>query len=105
VLIEAKAHIDEMVTDASSASPQSLEMILRSIAETKNHIQARERSRWDAAFYQYVNCWAHLYHLRGLNNVDAYLVFVYFTDAPKVPFAASVPEWKAAIRVVKAALG
>lgn len=105
VLIEAKAHIDEMVTDPSSASPQSLDMILRAIAETKNYVQARKRSRWDAAFYQYVNRWAHLYHLRVLNKLNAYLVFVYFTDAPDVPLAASVPEWKAAIRVVKAALG
>jgi|SRR5882724_124436 len=105
VLIEAKAHIDEMVTDPSSASPRSLDMILRSIAETKGYIQAREKSRWDAAFYQYVNRWAHLYHLRVLNKVDAYLVFIYFTDAPDVPLPATVPEWKAAIRVLKAALG
>ena len=40
-----------------------------------------------------------------MNNVDAYLVFVNFTDAPDVPVPASAVEWKAAIRVVKAALG
>jgi hypothetical protein len=45
VLIEAKAHIDEIVTDPSSASPHSLDMILRAIAETKKYVRARERSR------------------------------------------------------------
>lgn len=83
--MEAKAHSDEMVTDPSGASAEPLKQIHRAIAETKEHVRARETCRWDAAFYQYVNRRAHLYHLRVLNNFDAYLAFVYFTDAPDVP--------------------
>jgi hypothetical protein len=105
ILIEAKAHIDEMVTDPSAASPEPLKRILESISDTKNYLHARETCRWDGAFYQYVNRWAHLYYLRVLNSVDAYLVFIYFTEAPDVPVTATESEWKAAIRVVKTALG
>ena len=38
----------------------------------------RSTCDWSGTFYQYANRLAHLYLLHELNDVDAWLVFVYF---------------------------
>lgn len=48
----------------------------------------------DRNLYQYANRLAHLYHLRHLNGLWAYLVFLYFcgdadTEGPAIP-----DEWR-----------
>ncbi len=55
-------------------------------------------------FYQYSNRLAHLYLLRKLNTIPAYLVFVYFThDYTHVPTTRD--EWKGALQLMYAILG
>ncbi len=105
VMVEAKAYIEEMVTPPSQASEASLAKIQAALAETKEFVHGSKDSNWSASFYQYANRLAHLYLLRQLNGIDAYLVFIYFTNAPDVTEPSSEEEWKAALRVMHRVLG
>src|SRR6202008_4174355 len=60
---------------------------------------------WSGRLYQYANRYAHLYFLREICKVDAYLIFVYVTGDQDVAGPATVDEWKAAITVAKSILG
>lgn len=105
VLLEAKAHIDESVDFRSKASGASITKIGRALALAKKAFAASEDSPWEAPFYQYANRLAHLHFLCGLNGVDAYLLFLYFADAPDVPVPCSAEQWKGAIRLTQKCLG
>ena len=56
ILVEAKAHVDEMLSPPSQASPNSLTKIKKALNQTKR-------------FYQHANRLAFLYFLRELNGV------------------------------------
>lgn len=60
---------------------------------------------WEGTFYQYTNRLAHLYLLRELNGLDAYLVFLYFVNALQMNGSQSIREWQAATKVLKAPIG
>jgi hypothetical protein len=105
ILVEAKAHIEEAVSDRSKASSRSLVQINHSLAEAKRAFNAREDASWESPFYQYANRLAHLYFIHTLNNVDAYLLFLYFADAPDVPSSCTAEQWQGAIRLTKKCLG
>ena len=62
---------------------------------------------WEGPFYQYANRLAHLYFLRGLNRIDANLLFLYFADAPDVPKSdlCTAAQWEDAIKRTNKALG
>ena len=105
LLVEAKAYIEEAVDYRSRASSDSLKLITRSLADAKKAFGARPEATWDAPFYQYANRLAHLHFLAGLNKVDAYLLFVYFADAPDVPEPCATQQWEGAIRLVTKCLG
>jgi len=105
ILVEAKAYIEEAVDYASKASPDSLEQIKRSLAEAKEWANGANAAPWESPFYQYANRLAHLYFLRVKNNVDAYLLFLYFADAPDVPEPCTTEQWQGAIRLTRKCLG
>ena len=105
VLVEAKAHIDEIVDYGTRAGGTSAAKIEATLASAKAAYRARPEAPWTAPFYQYANRLAHLHYLRGLNGVDAYLVFLYFADAPDVPTPCSVEQWQGVIRTVEKCLG
>ncbi len=105
LLVEAKAYIEEAVDYRSRAGSDSLKLITRSLADAKKAFGARPEASWDAPFYQYANRLAHLHFLAGLNNVDAYLLFVYFADAQDVPRPCAAQHWEGAIRLVAKCLG
>jgi hypothetical protein len=105
ILAEAKAYVEEAVDYHSDAGAASLERIHRALAEAKAAFRAREAANWQEPFYQYANRLAHLYFLRTLNQLDAYLLFVCFADAPDVPTPSAVQEWHGAVRVIEKALG
>jgi hypothetical protein len=104
ILVEAKAHVDEMVT-STSASPVSLERIRGALAETHGFLRARPGADWTTGFYQYANRLAHLYLLRVLNGVPAWLVFVDFVGDREIGGPDTAAEWEAATKVLHAALG
>lgn len=60
---------------------------------------------WSGRLYQYANRIAHLYFLRELNNVPAFLVFLSFTGDSNMDGPGTEAEWKAAITLAKEILG
>ena len=105
ILVEAKAYIEEAVDGGSRATPGSAAKIAAALAQTKAAFGSVSAGSWEHPFYQYANRLAHLYFLRELNGVDAYLVFLNFADAPDVPEPCSKLEWKGADRLIRKCLG
>lgn len=105
ILVEAKAHIDEAVDYRSKASPATLRKIEERLDEAKSAFRASKNACWPTPFYQMANRLAHLYYLARINGKDAYLVFIYFANAPDVPEPASCEEWRGAVRLAYKCLG
>lgn len=108
ILVEAKAYVEEAVDYRTRASSsESRDQIARALTEAKLAFAANPDSAWDCPFYQYANRLAHLYFLVEKNNVDAYLLFLYFADAPDLRPAdrCTVEAWHGAIRLTKKSLG
>lgn len=105
VLVEAKAHIAEVLSPPTQAREPSLSRIRRALAETAKFFRASAGTDWSTRFYQYTNRLAHIYLLRELNDIDAHLVFLYFTGDAEMNGPATQAEWEAAIQVLHEALG
>ena len=109
-LIEAKAHIGEMVSGRSRASEGSKAKIIESLRQVQREIApGADEVDWSGTFYQYANRLAHLHFLRQQNGVKAHLVFVYFLNAPDVggPLGgpATKDEYIGATKVIEHYLG
>jgi len=104
-LVEAKAYIEEGVDYASGAGDKSGLRINNALADAKAVFSASEGACWGRPFYQYANRLAHLYFARQLNSLDAYLLFLYFADAPDVASPSTEAEWRGAIRLIEKCLG
>jgi hypothetical protein len=106
LLVEAKANLIELRSSASGACKEdSLRLISQSLQKTKAFIGAEPNADWTDKYYQYSNRIAHLYYLRGLNKIPAYLIFVYFIEDESVNGPISKGEWKTAIQKVHDTLG
>jgi hypothetical protein len=105
LLVEAKAHIREMVSPASQASAASLARINTALNEVRNYLGSSNAADWAGTFYQYTNRLAHLYLLRVVNSLPASLVFVHFVGDLDMAGPASREEWEGAIKVMKTVLG
>ncbi len=104
-LVEAKANIEEIISPETKATGKALELIKKSLDAAKKYLKMNNKADWSGTFYQYTNRLAHLYFLRTLNNLPAYLVFVYFTGDDSVSGPKSIKEWNAALTVMKRYLG
>ena len=105
ILVEAKAYIEEAVDYRTKAGAVSSKRIAAALSEAKKAFGATADACWDMPFYQYANRLAHLYFARELNSLDAYLLFLYFADAPDVPVPATEEQWRGALRVIEKSLG
>jgi len=106
LLVEAKAHIGEMVSTPSGAiSEESIGLIARSLRETKSFVHGKEEIDWSRCFYQYCNRLAHLYLLRHRNGIPAHLVFVYFVGDADMSGPKTQVEWQAAVELLERFLG
>ena len=111
ILLEAKAHVCEMVGSPSQASEKSLPLIRESLETVKSYVGMRSSSAdWTTSFYQYANRLAHLYLLRTLNGVPAYLVNLYFLNADEMDsdrtfVPQTIAEWQSAITLQERFLG
>jgi hypothetical protein len=77
-LVEAKAHIREAVSSPTGArSSDSTQLINASLKAVKEYIGSKSAADWSSLFYQYDNRLAHLYFLRVLNGINAYMIFLY----------------------------
>lgn len=104
-LVEAKANIPEIVSPATKAGQKSRLLINKSLNETKLFLNINNDVDWSGKFYQYTNRLAHLYFLRVINGVDAYLVNIYFLNDKTVKGPKTKEEWEASIQVMKTYLG
>jgi hypothetical protein len=104
-LVEAKSHIQEMVSPPSRASKPSIDLIKMSLKQTQDFCKANENIDWSSCFFQYFNRLAHLKFLRFDRTVAAYLVFLYFVNDTSIKNPASEVEWKGAIELFKSYAG
>ena len=103
-LIEAKAHVSEIISSSQAKAESSVSLINKSLRETKKYLNLKPKIDLTKGFYQYSNRLAHLYLLRALNNIPAYLVFVYFlNDHTHIP--TSRKEWNGALLLMHSLLG
>ena len=106
LLVEAKAHVPEMVTAPTQARGESaLQKIQESLGRVKTFVNSKAPVDWSTSFYQYANRLAHLYWMRELNGHDAYLVNLFFTNDREMNGPGSTAEWQAAIRLQEVFLG
>ena len=104
-LVEAKSHISELLTPKTGAGEKSLRKIKKSLNGTKTFLHSTSEHDWSSTFYQYTNRLAHLYLLRALNEVPAYLVFVYFVNDKDMNGPKSIDEWNGALSLLTSYLG
>ena len=99
-IVEAKANIPEITSSCQAISENSKTKINKSIIQTKQFLNISSGQNWLNGFYQYANRLSHLYFLRELCGVNAYLIFVYFcNDATHIP--TSIEQWHGAIKLQK----
>ena len=104
LLVEAKAHIGELCSPSTQASPSSRKMIEKSFKETTSYVRAKPCAPWSGTFYQLANRLAHLYFLRK-HELKARLVLVNFVGDDDMNGPKSELEWSAAYHVVWHVLG
>jgi hypothetical protein len=104
-LVEAKAHIEEVLSPGARASAESKQLIDKSLYELQNYLRAAPTVDWSRVFYQIMNRIAHLYLVRVLNQLPAYLVFVYSVGDEEMGGPLTVGEWQSALYVIKGLLG
>jgi len=104
-LVEAKSHIFEVLSPKTGAGVKSLRKIKKSLNGTKSFLNSNSEHDWASTFYQYTNRLAHLYLLRELNDVSAYLIFVYFLNDEDMNGPKSIDEWHGAIKLLHSFLG
>jgi hypothetical protein len=106
LLVEAKAHVPEMVTAPSQARGESaLLKIQESLGRVKAFANSKAPVDWSTSFYQFANRLAHLFWMREVNGHDAYLVNLFFTNDREMNGPATEAEWQAAIRLQEVFLG
>ena len=103
VLVEAKAHLDELFSSCA-AGEKSRARIRDRFQRVRQALKAQGGVDWTERFYQYANRLAHLWFLRA-NGVQAYLLLVGFVNDTDVCGPKSEEEWRAAFRMADYALG
>lgn len=104
-LLESKSHIRELISSGTRALSESLRLIQASLNETKQYMNSKSQADWSSFFYQYTNRLAHLYLLRVLNKLPAYLIFVYFTNDVIMKGPKTEDEWRGNIKLLHYYLG
>jgi hypothetical protein len=104
LLVEAKAHINEIFSPASAAGETSRQKIEAALAQAAVSMGAVPRSPWTDTFYQLANRLAHLYFLRK-HALKAWLVLVNFVGDEDMRGPTTREEWEAAYKVVWHVLG
>lgn len=94
LLVEAKAHTGEMISDCQASEDGGLPAIRATLAELKRELGVGEHHDWLKRYYQYANRLAVLHFLVNKNE-NAHLLFVYFAG-DKRPDGIACPQNEAA---------
>lgn len=104
LLVEAKAHIDEMLSGGTQAGTDSRRLIEQTLAETARALKAKPVVSWTGSFYQTANRIVHLKFLTD-HGVAARLIFVCFVGDSDMNGPTSAEEWRGALHVARLMLG
>jgi hypothetical protein len=103
-LVEAKSHIPELISSLRAENEESKKKIQDSLEATKKFLNCNTKVDWSQHFYQYANRLAHLCLLRE-NDLQAYLVNVYFLNDVEISGPTTFYEWKGAKQLLNSYLG
>lgn len=104
ILVEAKAHVGELVSRCEAASPASLAKLEEAFDATRKALEATKSDEWMTRYYQYANRLAHLHFLRA-HGVDAQLALVCFVNDSEMPGPNGRADFEHAVREVRRSLG
>lgn len=108
LLVEAKAHTEEIRSDCGAKSPASRGRITRAMRRTQNSLNVQDRAPedWLNTYYQFANRLATLYFLTE-QGLHARLLFVYMCGDknPGADCPATRAEWQQPLQKQEAALG
>lgn len=104
LLVEAKAHIPEMLSDGCKAGDASLAIIKEAFASTISEANMKVGIEWTGPLYQYANRLAHLYFFKK-RGVKAKLVLCCFVGDDEMNGGASEAEWKGALKIADHLIG
>lgn len=106
LIIEAKSHIPEISPSGTKATAESSKVLIKaSLEEAKKFFGSSAEADWSRAYYQYTNRLAHLYLLRQLNALPAFLVNVYFVNDGEMNGPTSQKHWQEELKRIKNHLG
>jgi hypothetical protein len=103
LLVEAKSYPQEMFGSGCQATGSALALIKDSLELTKAWSGASEAADWLGPLYQYANRLAHVYFLREVCGVQAWLVNVCFVDDPHR--STDIRTWQMHLRTLPQQLG
>ena len=72
--MEAKSYPQEMYGQGCKATGESRELIERSTKAAKDWFHADSSGDWLGPYYQFANRLSHIYFLREIAGIDAWLV-------------------------------
>lgn len=110
VLVEAKAHVGELLSSCGAVADESRRRIADILIHARGRLGAPDSSDWMKDHYQYCNRLALLQFLRE-RDVDARLLFVYFTGdradlgAPGRDCPPDEDRWRPALDTQKRNVG
>ena len=91
ILVEAKAHLDELRSDCLASAGNGLGPIREAFEQVKSDLGVRPILDWLNGYYQYCNRIAALWFL-GRHKLKARLLFIYFTGDEYPMHAFDCPE-------------
>lgn len=106
VLVEAKSYPAEALSSYCKATGPNRVRIQKALQLTKEWLgveDSPEAQAWTWKVYQYANRLAHLFFLREIAKVPAWLVNVYFVGDPHRP--TTEDEWRGTLMDLKSQLG
>lgn len=103
-LIEAKANIPELISNCGAKSPASREKIEASLQRARQWLNATPHISWTTGFYQYANRLAHLFFLREVAQVNAFLICLYLVH-DTTHQSTELEQWKGALQLQKELMG
>ena len=104
LLVEAKAHLQELCSPATAAGLPSLKVIESALSAASEAFRARPLAGWSSVFYQLANRFAFLHFLNS-RGVPARLALVNFVGDDELRGPASAGEWRAAYEIVHHVMG
>lgn len=107
LLIEAKANIQEVVSNCQAKDKDSIKKIRHSLELVKKGLGVNAENDWAKKYYQFANRMAILYFLHQ-HSIPAHLVFIYFIgdrSGKRRTCPQSTSEWKSILKDQKEYMG